>query len=77
MGKWISGGKNWIGASVEKKDRPTKIINHIDDKMVTIKFSMLRCPFCNSIKTPTYKTNGNIRYHLCNDCGKSFKAEWV
>lgn len=40
-------------------------------------YQPVRCPRCASKRTPVRSTRGQIRHHLCSECGLRFKSAEV
>ena len=39
-----------------------------------VSYRPVRCPRCRSKEVPINHTAGRVRYHKCDDCGKTFKS---
>jgi len=45
-----------------------------EDAIRPVIFHVIRCPYCQSMKTQVTSTRRPIRWHRCGACGKPFKS---
>ncbi len=68
MNAFIDRQNGWLNGFLEKKKR------NYEYNTECVVYVLLHCPACDSIKIRCIKKDGNIRYHVCQDCKKKFKS---
>ena len=76
MSDWIKPQGSWLGDKPPAPRRRGRPPLKDGEKLETVVFNVLRCPACNSDKVPVQQTMGNMRRHLCVECGEVFNARW-